>query len=70
MWFLQEPGFSDHCSKKPVAYSNGYPDISKVWVQQLGNKCTKEKTRLINLREISFAYMWGNKILKEWELQQ
>ena len=44
-------GFGNHCSKKPVGFSNCCPDTSKGWGKQLGAKCTKDEISLINLRE-------------------
>jgi conjugal transfer mating pair stabilization protein TraN len=54
-------GFSNHCSKKPVGYSNCCPNTSKGWGKQLGAKCTKDEISLINLREKKLCVYVGKK---------
>ena len=44
-------GFANHCSKKPVGYSNCCPSSARGWGKHLGAKCTKDEISLINLRE-------------------
>jgi conjugal transfer mating pair stabilization protein TraN len=54
-------GFGNHCSKKPVGFSNCCPDTSKGWGKQLGAKCTKDEISLINLREKKLCVYVGKK---------
>jgi conjugal transfer mating pair stabilization protein TraN len=54
-------GFGNHCSKKPVGYSNCCPSTSKGWGKQLGVKCTKDEISLINLREKKLCVYVGKK---------
>lgn len=54
-------GFANHCSKKPVGYSNCCPDTSKGWGKQLGAKCTKDEISLIKLREKKLCEYVGKK---------
>ena len=67
MWFLQKPGFIDNCSKKSVGYSEVFPNTSEGWIKHLEEECAKDKTRLMNLRQIRFSCIWVNKIPKKWE---
>ena len=67
MWFLQKPGFSDHCSKKSVGYSKVFPNTSEGWIKHLEEECTEVKTRSMKLRKIRLAYILVNKIPKKRE---
>lgn len=54
-------GFANHCSKKPVGYSNCCPSSAKGWGKQIGAKCTKDEISLINLREKNLCIYVGKK---------
>ena len=54
-------GFANHCSKKPVGYSNCCPSSAKGWGKQIGAKCTKDEISLINLREKNLCVYVGKK---------
>lgn len=58
-------GFSNHCSRKPIGYSNCCPDTKVGWGKMVGAKCTKDEISLINLRDKKLCVPVGKTTTKK-----